>query len=71
MKLGLLFYHMVQEQNRNPSQAIKLVDLKDEPYEWIFFTRSWGSTRYLDPELSLIENGIKENEVLIVQQLPE
>lgn len=71
MKLGLLFYHMVQERNSSTAQPVKLVDAENEPYQWIFFVRSWGFTRYLNPELNLIENGIKENAVVMVQQLLE
>lgn len=71
MKLGTIFYHMVQEQNSHDEEAIRLLDREGEPYEWAFSTSVFGWKNFLDPELTLLENGIKENAVVTAQRISE
>lgn len=69
MKLGLIFYHMVQSQQTAGGLPIRLVDAGNEPYTWTFKTSQFGFTRSLDPELGLIENGIRQNMLVIAKRL--
>jgi len=69
MKLGLIFYHMVQSQQNTEGVPIRFVDAMNEPYTWIFQTSQFGFTRSLDPDLGLIENGIRQNTLVIAKRL--
>ncbi len=72
MKLGLVFYHMVQDQNRNGQTPVDFIDRNNQPYGWAFFTAPpIGLSRYLDPEESLVENGIKPNATIIVRRVSD
>lgn len=69
MKLGIIFYHMVQEQNNREKEAIRLLDVEEQPYEWAFSTSVLGWKNFLDPELTLLENGVKENAIVTAQRV--
>lgn len=71
MQLGLIFYHLVQEQNSTGKNAIPLADEAKVPYQWQFFTTGINGKRYLDPETGLLENGVRENAIVFVQQVIE
>ena len=71
MKLGLIFYHMVQSQQTEGGLPIRLVDAADKPYTWLFQTSAFGFTRSLDPDLGLIENGIRQNTLVIAKRLKQ
>lgn len=71
MKLGLIFYHMVQEQNANRKSDLTLTDENDQAYGWMFFTVSIGGwTKNLDPDSTLVENNIKQNTLIIARRMP-
>lgn len=69
MKLGLIFYHTVQDQNSKTDRAIDLLSLDNQPYGWLFSIAGFGGSRNLDPELSLFENGIKENNLILARRI--
>jgi hypothetical protein len=69
MKLGLIFYHLAQEQNNNGQTPIPFTDESKVPYQWLFFTAGINGKRYLDPETGLLENGVRENAIVFVQQV--
>ena len=69
MKLALIFYHMVQEQNNAGGEVISFIDAAQKPFRWEFVTSGISGARYLDPEESLLENGIQQNAVVVVRQL--
>lgn len=69
MQLGLIFYHMVQNQQSNGGVPIHLVNAANDPYTWVFQTSWFGFKRNLDPEAGLIENGIQQNTLVIARRL--
>lgn len=70
MKLGLIFYHMVQDQKGSGRLQIALADTKEHSYKWIFFApRLIGWDRPLNPEVGLVENGIKENALIVARRI--
>ena len=71
MKLGLIFYHMVQSQQTSGGLPISLVNSSNEPFQWVFQTTQFGFQRSLDPDAGLIENGIKQNMLVIARRLKQ
>jgi hypothetical protein len=69
MKLGLIFYHMIQDQNNNGGIPIDLADKTNQSYQWIFSTTRFGLTKYLDPDSNLIESGIKQNDLVMARRI--
>lgn len=71
MKLGEVFYDMMQKQAKKGIGHTALFDNKNQPYQWLFFTTNFmGWSRALDPSLSLAENSLKKDSVIYVQRLP-
>ncbi len=57
--------------NQNSDDRIEFLDEKKNPYGWIFFVESikgYGK-RYIDPELTLRENKIKENTTIVATRV--
>lgn len=72
LKLGLLFYHMVQEQNSKESGLVDLTDESKKAYGWEFSTSAFGIWhRNLDPEKTLLENSIKGNSIIIARRITD
>lgn len=70
MKLGLIFYHMVQEQNKVAGQQIPLKNNNDSPLLWIFYRKNAAGWRInLNPDGSLPENNIKANTTIVALQV--
>ncbi len=72
MPLGDLYYYFINDYNELHHQApIVYADAQHEPYNWWFrLKRKWpGGYKVLDPGLSLAENGIKENAVIICERI--
>jgi Type VI secretion system, TssN len=69
---GRLFYYFINDYNeKNPTGKIKYVDEKDQPFGWYFYTKpKWfGSSQYIDPELAIDANNIKDGETIICQRI--
>ena len=72
MKLGEFFYHFMNEYNENYSQTpIEYLNRGYEPHEWWFARKPrWFQLQKIyNPELSIRENGIKENTVIICERI--
>jgi hypothetical protein len=72
MKLGDLYYHFINDYNELHSETtIDFADGQHESYEWWFRLKpKWFQpNRILDPELTVRENKIKENSVIICERL--
>jgi hypothetical protein len=72
MKLGDFFYHFVNEYNESYSQTpIEYTDRSYEPHEWWFARKSaWYQLQKIyNPELSIRENGVKENTVILCERI--
>ena len=69
---GRLFYYFINDYNdKNPLGKIKYLDHKDQPYGWYFHTKpKWfGSSQYIDPDIAIDANNIKEGETIICQRI--
>ena len=71
MPLGLIFYHMVRNQEASGGLPISLVDASNNPFQWVFQTSQFGFVRNLDPDAGLIENGIRQNMLVIARRLKQ
>ncbi|HUC81402.1 MAG TPA: TssN family type VI secretion system protein [Flavisolibacter sp.] len=69
MKLGLIFYHIIQQQPEATGKANIFVNEFGRPYKWVFQSSQFGFERQLDPDLSLIENGIRQNRTIVARRL--
>lgn len=73
-KLGECFQYFLIWYNRQfPKDPIRYIADYDyeRSYRWIFYTKSFFGKRILDPDLSLMENRISENTIVIVERVPE
>jgi len=67
MKLGLLFFIFIVDYNdKKPHDTISFLDGQNLPYGWLFYKRQGFFKRkhYFDPDLSFVENGIRQNEFI-------
>lgn len=72
MLLGDLYYHFLNDYNETQSETpIQFTDEIQEPFEWGFRVKpKWYQyTRILDPEVTVRENNIKENTIIICERL--
>lgn len=70
--LGELFYHFINEYDDEKSESpIQYLDENKDPIVWWFrLKRKWyQSSKVLDPTLRIRDNLIKENSVIICEQL--
>src|SRR5579859_2042615 len=69
MDFGDLFYYFINDYNeRHSSSRIEIADQLGSPHGWIFYKKSkWFSiaTNYIDAEKTVMNNKIKENDVII------
>lgn len=71
-EFGKLFYYFINDYNdKNPNSRIHYFDENNEPYGWYFHTkpRWFSSSEYIDPELAVDTNNIKDGETIICQRI--
>jgi len=71
-EFGRLFYYFINDYNeKNPNSRIHYLDSKNEPYGWYYYTKpKWfGSSDYIDPELPIDTNNIKDGDTIICQRI--
>jgi Type VI secretion system, TssN len=64
LPVGNMFCRFLHDQQG----AIESSNEKAEPYGWFFFVKRWYGIKALDPNKTLIENGIGANDLLIVKR---
>ncbi len=73
MSLGRLFYFFINDYNsRHPEGTIRFIDEKNVPYPWTFFkikNKLFGIKTALDPDDSIYNSDIRENDVLICNRV--
>lgn len=72
MILGEFYYHFINDYNDAQSETpIEYVDEGNEPHQWWFRRKSkwYQQEKILDPEITVRENGIKENTVIICERI--
>ena len=72
IKLGELFYHFINDYNELQSETPIDYQKAGVATEWWFYLKTkWFMPRtILDPHLTVRENGIKENSVIICERIP-
>ncbi|MBN1822582.1 MAG: hypothetical protein JW833_17800 [Prolixibacteraceae bacterium] len=72
MSLGKLFYFFINDYNsRHPEGLITYKDENNEPGKWVFFkvkSKLFRLKEALDPDESIYNSNIKENDVLICKR---
>ena len=71
MPLGELYYHFINDYNEMQSETpIKYVESDNEMTEWWFRIKPkwYQRNRVLDPSLTMIDNGVRENTVIICER---
>lgn len=73
MKLGTVFFHIIQQQNDGQRKRIEHTDENGTPFFWEYYTLELGgwSKLYLNPEKSIAENNIKPNSIIVVRRVSE
>ncbi|MCC6599666.1 MAG: hypothetical protein IT223_03225 [Crocinitomicaceae bacterium] len=72
MELGHYFMSFIEQYNlRNPEQPIEYFDAQNTPFGWLFFVRNkwYQSSKVFDAELTINDNNIKENDVIVVERV--
>jgi hypothetical protein len=70
--LGDLYFFFLNDYNELQSETpIQILDNRNEPFEWVFRlkTKWYQSQKVLDPSLTVKDNGIKENSVIICDRI--
>ncbi len=69
MEFNQLFYHFLNDYNEHHlNSKIQFTDSSGDPHAWIFYKKpQWYSlsNRYIDPEKTITNNHIRENDVII------
>jgi len=71
-EFGKLFYYFINDYNeKNPNSQVHFLDDKNQPYGWYFYTKpKWfSSSEYIDPDLAIDTNNIKDGETIICQRI--
>jgi len=60
-----------QFNDRNPGSQIAFLDADKQPYGWNFYIKpKWYQTaNYINPELTIRENGVKENDIIVAERV--
>lgn len=72
MQLGELYYHFLNDYNELHSETtIDFLDEYNSPQEWWFRTKPkwYQRNRILDPNMSVRDNKIKENTIIICERI--
>lgn len=62
---GRMFCRFLYDQKG----AVEVMDKNGSAYAWIFFVKKWYGLKVLDPCKSLIKNGIRENDMLVMERV--
>lgn len=74
MNFGKFFYHFINDYNhRTPEAPIVFKDERNQAYGWHFYIKPnlFGSTRNVNPELTIHANDLKEHITIICQRVVE
>ncbi len=68
ISLGTMFTNFVHEENDTDER--KFEDISNQSFGWNFFVPSFMGTRKLDADLSLDQNNIKSDTLIIARRVP-
>lgn len=60
-----------QYNDRNPGTQIQFMDENKQPYGWNFYIKPkwYQSAIYINPNITIRENGVKENDIIIAERV--
>jgi hypothetical protein len=60
-----------QYNDRNPGTQIQFLDEAKQPHGWNFYIKPkwYQSPKFINPDLTIRENGVKENDIIIAQRV--
>lgn len=71
IKLGKLFTHFLHEQTNSGEETFEIADTDNRLFGWQFYQKKRGRVfkTFLDPEKTLLENGLKGNTVIVIKRI--
>ena len=73
IELGKFFPVFLDQYNdRNPGNMIQFLDETKQPFGWNFYIKPkkwWQFPVYLNPEITVRENGVKENDIIVAERV--
>lgn len=71
---GQLFFFFINDYNeRHPESIIEYLDPQHNPSGWVFYVKNpwWKPNRFIDPHLTIQENELKEDDIVICTRVYE
>ena len=68
LRLGKVFHEFLLENNIADTK-IQQLNYQLKPYGWLFFVKRFSGFKMLDPALTFFDNGIKENDIIIIDRV--
>ncbi len=70
---GIWFKVLIDDYNKKSPQSPIIYSDYNDSYGWIFYVNSsiLGRKKYIDPDLSFVENNIKEKKVIIAKRVQQ
>lgn len=68
LRLGKIFHNFLVENNVEDAK-IQQLNYQLKPYGWMFFVKKISGLKQLDPALTFLDNGIKENDIIIIERV--
>ncbi len=73
LPFGDLFaLYMNEYSEKHRESPIQYLNSSNQPYDWIFYrkpTRWWNERKLIDPSLTVRENKIKENDIIVSERV--
>ena len=67
LKLSVVFLRFLYDRH----DIIEMTDSNGYPYGWLFSIKKRLGKKMLDPDLTLVENGVKEDDIILVERVLE
>ncbi len=67
LKLSVVFLRFLYDRH----DIIEMTDSNGYPYGWLFSIKKRFGKKMLDPDLTLLENGVKEDDIILVERVVE
>lgn len=68
LRLGKVFHEFLVENN-DTDLKIQQLNYQLKPYAWMFFVKRFSGLKKLDPLLTFFDNGVKENDNILIERI--
>lgn len=65
MELGRMFCRFLHDHQ----DVLETTNKEGQPYGWLFYLKKWYGIKALDPAKSISQNGVEEDDIIIVKRL--